>query len=119
MRWLIALSLLALAAPVSAEENEAEKLYHRLLAESPGSFPALHLMGLMRLQQSRLAEAQRLTSIGSFSWRVAADEITWSDELYRIYEFDPGIKITLEVIRTRVHPEDLKTTYERLSKALG
>ncbi|MCM3874470.1 MAG: PAS domain-containing protein [Pyrinomonadaceae bacterium] len=67
----------------------------------------------VRRSEAFLAEAQRLTSIGSFSWLVAANEITWSEELYRIYEFDPGIKITLEVIRTRVHPEDL-TLYEKM-----
>jgi signal transduction histidine kinase len=60
-----------------------------------------------------LAQAQQLSRTGSFSWRVAADEIAWSDELYRIYEFDPGITITLETIRTRVHPEDL-TLYEKM-----
>ena len=59
-----------------------------------------------------LAQAQQLSRTGSFSWRVATDEITWSEELYRIYEFDPGIPITLEVIRTRIHPEDL-TLYEK------
>src|SRR5438552_4282659 len=61
----------------------------------------------VRRSEAFLAEAQRLTSIGSFSWLVATDELAWSEELYRIYEFDPGIKITLGVIRTRVHPEDL------------
>jgi len=60
-----------------------------------------------------LAQAQQLSRTGSFSWRVATDEITWSEELYRIYEFDPGIKITFELIRTRVHPEDL-TLYEKM-----
>ncbi|HMG73298.1 MAG TPA: PAS domain-containing protein [Pyrinomonadaceae bacterium] len=67
----------------------------------------------VRRSEAFLAETQRLTSIGSFSWLVATDEITWSEELYRIYEFDPGITITLEVIRTRVHPEDL-TLYEKM-----
>src|SRR6266478_5098731 len=67
----------------------------------------------VRRSEAFLAEAQRLTSIGSFSWLVATDEITWSEQLYRIYEFDPGIKITLEVIRMRVHPEDL-TLYEKM-----
>jgi len=67
----------------------------------------------LRRSEAFLAEAQRLTSIGSFSWRVATNEITWSEQLYRIYEFDPGIKITLEVIRTRVHPDDL-TLYEKM-----
>jgi C4-dicarboxylate-specific signal transduction histidine kinase len=60
-----------------------------------------------------LAQAQQLSRTGSFSWRVATNEITWSAELYRIYEFDPGTTITLEVIRTRVHPEDL-TLYEKM-----
>src|ERR1051325_6122466 len=54
-----------------------------------------------------LAQAQQLSRTGSFSWRVASDEITWSDELYRIYELDRESTITLEAIRTRVHPEDL------------
>jgi PAS domain S-box-containing protein len=67
----------------------------------------------VRRSEAFLAEAQRLTSIGSFSWLVATDELAWSEELYRIYEFDPRIKITLEVIRTRVHPEDL-TLYEKM-----
>jgi PAS domain S-box-containing protein len=60
-----------------------------------------------------LAQAQQLSRTGSFSWRVATNEITWSDELYRIYELDPKTTITLEVIRTRVHPEDL-TLYEKM-----
>jgi PAS domain S-box-containing protein len=67
----------------------------------------------VRRSEAFLAEAQRLASVGSFSWRVTTGEINWSEELYRIYEFDPGIKITLEVIRTRVHPEDL-TLYEKM-----
>jgi PAS domain S-box-containing protein len=67
----------------------------------------------VRRSEAFLTETQRLTSIGSFSWLVATDELAWSEELYRIYEFDPGIKITLEVIRTRVHPEDL-TLYEKM-----
>jgi PAS domain S-box-containing protein len=67
----------------------------------------------VRRSEAFLAEAQRLTSIGSFSWLVATDEITWSEELYRIYEFDPGLNITLEVIRTRVHPED-RSLYEKM-----
>jgi len=60
-----------------------------------------------------LAQAQQLSRTGSFSWRVASDEITWSDELYRIYELDRESTITLEAIRTRVHPEDL-TLYEKM-----
>jgi len=44
---------------------------------------------------------------GSFSWKVATDEITWSEELYRIYELEIGTPVTVELVRTRVHPEDV------------
>ena len=67
--------------------------------------------------QAFLAEAQQLARIGSFSWRVATDEITWSEQLYRIFEFEPGLRITLERIATRVHPDDLHTLGEMVDRA--
>jgi len=61
----------------------------------------------LRRSETFLADGQRLSSTGSFSWKVATDEITWSEELYRIYEFEIGVPVTLDLIRTRVHPEDV------------
>jgi signal transduction histidine kinase len=61
----------------------------------------------LRRSEALLAEAQRLSSTGSFSWRVATDEIRWSEQLYRIYELEVGLPVTLQLIRTRVHPEDV------------
>jgi PAS domain S-box-containing protein len=61
----------------------------------------------LRRSEAFLVEGQRLSSTGSFSWKVATDEITWSEQLYRIYEFEIGAPVTLELIRTRVHPEDV------------
>ena len=61
----------------------------------------------LRRSEAFLAEAQSLSSTGSFLWRVATDEITWSQQLYRIYELEIGVPVTLELIRTRVHPEDV------------
>jgi signal transduction histidine kinase len=61
----------------------------------------------LRRSEAFLAEGQRLSSMGSFSWKVASNEITWSEQLYRIYEFDIGVPVTLELIRTRVHPDDV------------
>ena len=61
----------------------------------------------LRRSEAFLAEGQHLGRIGSFSWHVTTDEITWSDELYRIYELEIGTPVTLELIRSRVHPEDV------------
>jgi PAS domain S-box-containing protein len=61
----------------------------------------------LRRSEAYLAEAQRLSLTGSFSWRLATDEITWSEQVYRILELDPAVPATLELIRSRVHPDDL------------
>ena len=71
----------------------------------------------LRRSEAFLAEAQRLSSIGSFSWRAETDEITWSEQLYRIYEFEIGVPVTLELIRTRVHPEDITLLEKMIDEA--
>ena len=61
------------------------------------------------LQQTRayMAESERLSLTGSFSWNVVTGEIFWSDEVFRIFEWDPSTKPTLERVRERIHPDDL------------
>ena len=73
----------------------------------------------LRRSEAFLAEAQRLSLTGSFSWRVTTDEITWSDQLYRIFEFDQGTPVTLGLIGTRVHPEDIPLLRDMIERARG
>jgi len=54
-----------------------------------------------------LREAQRLSRTGSAITDVQADDRRWSEELFRIFEFDPATKVTKQMIRDRVHPDDL------------
>jgi PAS domain S-box-containing protein len=61
----------------------------------------------LRRSEAFLAEGQRLGQIGSYSWHPATDQIAWSAELYRIYELEIGVPVTIELIRSRVHPEDV------------
>ena len=70
----------------------------------------------LRRSEAFLAEAQHLSRVGSFCWRLATDEIMWSEQLHRIFEIERQAPVTLEVIASRVHPEDLpalKDTIER------
>jgi signal transduction histidine kinase len=64
-----------------------------------------------------LLEAQRLSSTGSFSWRVATDEHIWSEQLYRIFEFEKNEPVTLPRVLSRVHPEDRAALAEVLGRA--
>ena len=71
----------------------------------------------LRRSEAFLAEAQHLSRVGSFSWRVATDEIMWSDQLYRIFEIDRDVRVTFEVIGSRVHPDDASLFRNRIEQA--
>ena len=61
----------------------------------------------LELSEAKLAEAQRIARLGSWEWEIAADRVTWSDELYRIYgvtpEVEPG---SYGSYLDKVHPDD-------------
>src|SRR5436190_1435451 len=71
----------------------------------------------LKRSEAFLGEAQHLSRIGSFAWRMATNEITWSEQLYRIFDFDPQLTVTLELIGTRVHPEDLPLLQDMIERA--
>ncbi|MGB7922798.1 MAG: PAS domain-containing protein [Pyrinomonadaceae bacterium] len=71
----------------------------------------------LRRSEAFLAEAQHLSSTGSFSWRVATDEITWSAQAHHIFELDPAAHMTPELLRHRVHPEDTPSFDEVIDRA--
>jgi PAS domain S-box-containing protein len=67
--------------------------------------------------EAQLAHAQALSQTGSFSWKLDTDEITFSEELYRIFGFDRGAPVTLERIASRVDPDDHATLAARIHDA--
>jgi signal transduction histidine kinase len=70
-------------------------------------------------QEAYLAEAQKLSHTGSFGWGVSTGEIVWSEETFRIFQYDRATVPTVEGLLQRVHPEDaalVKQTIERASQ---
>ncbi len=56
--------------------------------------------------EAYLAEAQRVSHTGSFGWDVSGGKIVWSEETFRILEYDRTIQPTVELIFERTHPDD-------------
>src|SRR5580700_239219 len=59
----------------------------------------------LRRREAYLTEAQRLSHTGGFGWRPDTGEVVWSDETYRIFEYDSE-KPTLNMALQRIHPQD-------------
>jgi PAS domain S-box-containing protein len=71
----------------------------------------------LKQNEAYLAEAQRLSHTGSFGWRVSTGEINWSEETFRIFQYDLTTKPTVELILQRVHPEDTSLVKQSIERA--
>src|ERR1700745_4225193 len=77
------------------------------------------IMGDSVDNEAYLAEAQRLSHTGSFGWKPDTGEIIWSDETYRIFEYDRAVTPTTDLVAQRVHPEDRVDFQSVIERASG
>jgi PAS domain S-box-containing protein len=73
----------------------------------------------LRRSEAYLAEAQKLSHTGSWTWSpITRDAPYWSEEMFRIYGLDPQQGApTNEAFWERVHPEDRDSMCELMRKA--
>jgi PAS domain S-box-containing protein len=72
------------------------------------------LQAELELSKRLLADAQALARIGSWEWDLSTNVVTWSDELYRIYGYEPGsVETSYEAFLGRVHPDDRESVDAR------
>jgi len=65
--------------------------------------------------ERQLAVAQRIAHLGSWQWDLSDGAMRWSDELFRIFGFEPqAIPVSYQAFLERIHPRDR----EHLAKAL-
>jgi PAS domain S-box-containing protein len=70
-----------------------------------------------RRSEAYFAEAQRLSHTGSFGWQPSTGEIIWSEETFRIFQYDPSTTPTVELLLQRVHPEDAAFVEQTIERA--
>ena len=63
----------------------------------------------LRRSERAMNEGQRLAHLGTWDWELKTGALTWSDEKFRIYGFQPQQFVpTLELVRNSLHPEDVE-----------
>jgi PAS domain S-box-containing protein len=81
-----------------------------------GSDP--HRESLVR-SEARLKEAQRLAHTGSWELDLVRNVLTWSDEIYRIFEIDPaGFGASYEAFLATVHPDDRAVVHQAYTDSI-
>jgi predicted ATPase/signal transduction histidine kinase len=78
-----------------------------LASQAAISLENVQLYDELRRSEAYLSEAQRLSHTGTFAWRPSSGEIYWTEETFRIFEYDRSITPTLDLLQHRIHPDDV------------
>jgi len=108
------LAVLTMLASQAAISLENVRLYDDLRTENRERQRAE--ARLLR-SETYLTEAQKLSHTGTFGWNPCSGEIYWTEETFRIFEYDPVSGPTLELIQRRVDPDDAAAFRQVMERA--
>ncbi|WP_445664073.1 PAS domain S-box protein [Fodinibius sp. AD559] len=67
----------------------------------------------------KLKSAQDIAKLGYWELNLETNDIYWSDQTYKIWEFSPNKDITFDLLLERMHPEDREDFLEQDEKAIN
>jgi predicted ATPase/signal transduction histidine kinase len=88
-----------------------------LASQAAISLENVQLYDELRRSEAYLSEAQRLSHTGTCAWRPSSEKVYWTGETFSIFEFDPAITPTMELVRRRVHPDDIAAFRQVVERA--
>ena len=69
--------------------------------------------------QEMLNKAQEIAHVGSWSWDMSTDRLTWSEESFRIFGYPPGeIEPSYDIFQQRLHPNDRETLANAVNESV-
>jgi C4-dicarboxylate-specific signal transduction histidine kinase len=71
----------------------------------------------LQRSEAYLAEAQRLSHIGSFGWDIGSGKLYWSEETFRIFDCDRSHQPTVDLVLQRTHPQDRTVVHQTIDRA--
>ncbi|MEO5672301.1 MAG: ATP-binding protein [Ramlibacter sp.] len=70
--------------------------------------------------EERLRMAVEAGQVGIWDWDIVANQVTWSDRVYRMHDMEPGTDNGgYEGFRSRIHPDDLPMIEASMAAALA
>jgi len=114
--------LLIYSATENAFGEEECRLLQNLSADIGYSISALRATegrdrteAALRRSEAILDRAQQIAHIGGWDWDLLKKEVYWSDQMYRVFGYEPGeVLPDREAVIARTHPDDRSRIAESL-----
>ncbi|MFN6946502.1 MAG: sensor histidine kinase [Cytophagaceae bacterium] len=70
-------------------------------------------------REEHLKEAQAISHMGSWEFDLVKNKIAWSDELFRIFGYQPGeVEISYELYQSHLHPDERELMLSHVNACL-
>jgi DNA-binding NtrC family response regulator/PAS domain-containing protein len=117
-RFVVYMVSAVLVGAVSAAQRRATDSLRRTRDDLRGTVEDLNKTNeALRTSEAYLAEAQALSRTGSFGWNPSTGDLLWSEESFRIFDYDRTRKPTVQQALDRVHPDDIPLVQDALTRA--
>ena len=75
---------------------------------------------LLEESQYSLIKAQEISHMGNWEWNIEREKLIWTDEIYRIFGYQPGeIESTYEYFVKALHPDDRQKVVTEINQSLA
>jgi PAS domain S-box-containing protein len=91
---------------------------HRALGEARERVERKRAQEAHHRSEEYLAAAQRLSRTGSFGWNPSNGKIYWSEETFRIFEYEPSASVDIGLVLQRTHPDDRTGLQQLIDRVL-
>ena len=72
----------------------------------------------LRKSQVGLNRSQEMAGLGSWEWEIPTDDVSWSEQLHRLYGTPPeSFEVSYQAFLDRVHPDDRERVEAVIAKA--
>ncbi|MDF2696537.1 MAG: nodV1, partial [Labilithrix sp.] len=129
-RSILCLSLFRKGEPIGAlylENNLASRIFtptqgallELFASQVATSLENARLYDELERGRNLAAESERLSLTGSYTWTPSSGDARWSEQLYRIFEYDPNTAPSMDLVVNRVHPDDALVVGNAFRRAAG
>jgi PAS domain S-box-containing protein len=81
-------------------------------------FDSILFKAFIESQQQLFKQVQSLSRVGNWQWDLKSKKLSWSDEIYAIYELEPQSPIDFNQIAAYNHPDDAGVIDQEMQMSL-
>jgi len=113
--------ILAVSVPPDYASNEEEQvLFGELANDLAFALHKIEAEKLSRHRQLMLARTESIAHIGSWEWEIADDRVSWSEELFRIFQRDPELGAPCFAEHSDLYvPEDMQRLQQAVEQCVA